>query len=466
LHEASFGFKVSNMTYTAEEFRNGAPPRIMGSETEYTTDAVPFDRGLQRYIDGIETYRCESRDDGADLWLENGARLYLDSGGTLGTMLEYATPECIGATEVATHEIAGERIVQAYAEKAAVAMSNPGYDVTDKVYKRSGYADIRHAEVRVFEPLTSGHHENYATPINGAARYNALRIGSYLCSRAVWAGAGLVTMNGYELSQKTAAMDFHSNTKTAAYGRKPAFMIDSSEDPPRRLEIRVGDGNMIPSSIRRKYAVTSFVLRMIEHGAFPTGLTITESDQNESFVRTAQALPIRVRNKAMSAANHQLAILRSGLDYFDTRNDVALPDEELQAVYETIEICRFIAKLRDLRDSAAIAQDVDWAAKLDLMMRLGITEPTGADLNAVMVDLRYEDISEKGLSPQRKLLANSTSGTTDLAIANARILPPATRAERRVAGLQSLDGNPTVINWYTVTYAGKVLSMRDPYVVA
>ena len=67
------------MSYSPEDFFYDTPPRIMGSETEYNVDYLSKKCNFMPFFAEDEYFRESSRDDGNELWLENGARFYLDS---------------------------------------------------------------------------------------------------------------------------------------------------------------------------------------------------------------------------------------------------------------------------------------------------------------------------------------------------------------------------------------------------
>ena len=84
--------------------------RIFGIETEYGVTCT-F-RGQRRLSpDEVARYlfrRVVSWGRSSNVFLRNGARLYLD----VGSHPEYATPECDDLRELVTHDKAGERILE------------------------------------------------------------------------------------------------------------------------------------------------------------------------------------------------------------------------------------------------------------------------------------------------------------------------------------------------------------------
>src|SRR5699024_1789178 len=84
--------------------------RIFGLENEYGV-TCSF-RGQRRLSpDEVARYlfrRVVSWGRGSNVFLRNGARLYLD----VGSHPEYATPECDDIVDLVTHDRAGERILE------------------------------------------------------------------------------------------------------------------------------------------------------------------------------------------------------------------------------------------------------------------------------------------------------------------------------------------------------------------
>ncbi|SRR5713226_3966103 len=98
--------------------------RIFGLENEYgLTCTLNGQRRLSP--DNVARYLFEKVIPGArnaNVFLENGARLYLDT----GFHPEYATPECDDVTELVIHDKAGERIVEDLRHQAEKRLREDG----------------------------------------------------------------------------------------------------------------------------------------------------------------------------------------------------------------------------------------------------------------------------------------------------------------------------------------------------
>ena len=101
--------------------------RIFGLENEYGVTCTL--RGQRRLSpDEVARYlfrRVVSWGRSSNVFLENGARLYLD----VGSHPEYATPECDSIHDLVVHDKAGERILeQLLQRKRAVLPPAPAQD--------------------------------------------------------------------------------------------------------------------------------------------------------------------------------------------------------------------------------------------------------------------------------------------------------------------------------------------------
>src|SRR6185312_1707033 len=99
--------------------------RIFGLENEYGVTCT-F-RGQRRLSpDEVARYlfrRVVSWGRSSNVFLPNGARLYLD----VGSHPEYATPECDGIAQLVAHDRAGERILHDLVQEAQSRLEHEGY---------------------------------------------------------------------------------------------------------------------------------------------------------------------------------------------------------------------------------------------------------------------------------------------------------------------------------------------------
>ena len=99
--------------------------RIFGIETEYGVTCT-FQGQRRLSPDEVARYlfrRVVSWGRSSNVFLRNGARLYLD----VGSHPEYATPECDDLRELVAHDKAGERILEGLLRRRRAAAARRGH---------------------------------------------------------------------------------------------------------------------------------------------------------------------------------------------------------------------------------------------------------------------------------------------------------------------------------------------------
>ncbi|HEY6497930.1 MAG TPA: proteasome accessory factor PafA2 family protein, partial [Streptosporangiaceae bacterium] len=154
--------------------------RIFGLENEYGVTCT-F-RGQRRLSpDEVARYlfrRVVSWGRSSNVFLRNGARLYLD----VGSHPEYATPECDSLVDLVTHDKAGERILEGLLVDA------------DRRLREEGIA----GDIYLFKNNTDsagnsyGCHENYSVGRHGEFGRLADALIPFLVTRQIICGAGKV----------------------------------------------------------------------------------------------------------------------------------------------------------------------------------------------------------------------------------------------------------------------------------
>ena len=129
--------------------------RIFGIENEYGVTCT-F-RGQRRLSpDEVARYlfrRVVSWGRSSNVFLENGARLYLD----VGSHPEYATPECDSIVDLVTHDKAGERILESLLASAEQRLHEEG--IAGQIYLFKNNTDSA--------GNSYGCHENYLVGRHG-----------------------------------------------------------------------------------------------------------------------------------------------------------------------------------------------------------------------------------------------------------------------------------------------------------
>ena len=172
----------------------------------------------------------------SNVFLRNGARLYLD----VGSHPEYATPECDNISDLVVHDKAGERILEGLLVDA------------DRRLREEGIA----GDIYLFKNNTDsagnsyGCHENYLVGRHGEFGRLADILIPFLVTRQVICGAGKVlqTPRGAVYCVSQRAEHIWEGVSSATTRSRP--IINTRDEPHadaerfRRLHVIVGDSNM------------------------------------------------------------------------------------------------------------------------------------------------------------------------------------------------------------------------------
>ena len=232
--------------------------RIYGLENEYGVTCTL--RGQRRLSpDEVARYlfrRVVSWGRSSNVFLANGARLYLD----VGSHPEYATPECDSLHDLVAHDKAGEWILGQLVESAEARLAEEG--IRGDIYLFRNNTDSA--------GNSYGCHENYLTSRDDdLAHYTEVLI-PFLVSRQIYSGAGKVlqTARGAQFSIAQRAEHIWEGVSSATTRSRP--IINTRDEPHadsdryRRLHVIVGDSNMSEYTTFLKVGACSLILRMLE----------------------------------------------------------------------------------------------------------------------------------------------------------------------------------------------------------
>ncbi|MFZ9359500.1 MAG: proteasome accessory factor PafA2 family protein, partial [Ilumatobacteraceae bacterium] len=232
--------------------------RIFGLENEYGVTCTL--RGQRRLSpDEVARYlfrKVVSWGRSSNVFLENGARLYLD----VGSHPEYATPECDSIHDVVVHDKAGERILEELLIGAEQRLRDEGIRGTIYLFKNNTDSAGN----------SYGCHENYLTSRSDEIeKYSEVLI-PFLVTRQIFTGAGKVlqTARGpiYSIAQR--AEHIWEGLSSATTRSRP--IINTRDEPHadaekyRRLHVIVGDSNMSEYTNFVKVGSTACLLKMME----------------------------------------------------------------------------------------------------------------------------------------------------------------------------------------------------------
>jgi proteasome accessory factor A len=396
--------------------------RIFGLENEYGVTCT-F-RGQRRLSpDEVARYlfrRVVHWGRSSNVFLENGARLYLD----VGSHPEYATPECDSVLDLVAHDKAGERVLEALLGAAEMRLHEEG--ISGDVYLFKNNTDSA--------GNSYGCHENYLVARQGEFARMAEVLIPFFVTRQVFAGAGKV-LHGprgaqYCLSQR--AEHIWEGVSSATTRSRP--IINTRDEPHadaeryRRLHVIVGDSNMSEFTTYLKVGVTDIVLRMVEENTVMRDLTL------ENPIRAIREIShditcrkkVRLANgREMSALDIQEQYLERALRFVDHRG-ITGDAQRLLSEWEGA------LKLLRAGELDGLKTKVDWVSKYFLIR--AYRQKHGYPLShpkVALMDLAYHDVNrERGLYYllERKGLMERT--VTERTVQRAMHDPPQTTRAR------------------------------------
>jgi len=398
--------------------------RIFGIETEYGVTCTL--RGQRRLSpDEVARYlfrKVVSWGRSSNVFLENGARLYLD----VGSHPEYATPECDSILECVTHDRAGERVLENLVSGAEQRLRDEGIRGTIYLFKNN----IDSAG------NSYGCHENYLTTRSDDLSHYAETLIPFLVSRQIYAGAGHImqTARGpiYSIAQR--AEHIWEGVSSATTRSRP--IINTRDEPHadserfRRLHVIVGDSNMSEYTNFVKIGSAACVLRMIEDP-----VTVLRDLTLENPIRAIRDIShdLTCRRKVRLASGRELSaldiqreLLDRALRYADQRG--FSPEE--QRALDMWEHC--IVALEN--DPMKLDREVDWVIKYRLIEEFRARHGLLLDDPRVhMLDLQYHDIDQqRGVFYKMQSRGLVERVCDDAEIERARdVAPQTTRARLR-----------------------------------
>ncbi len=398
--------------------------RIFGLENEYGVTCTL--RGQRRLSpDEVARYlfrRVVSWGRSSNVFLENGARLYLD----VGSHPEYATPECDSLHDVVVHDKAGEKILENLVASAEIRMREEGIKGSIFLFKNNTDSAGN----------SYGCHENYLTTrTDEFSRYAEVLI-PFLVSRQIYAGAGKVlqTARGpiYCISQR--AEHIWEGISSATTRSRP--IINTRDEPHadsekyRRLHVIVGDSNMSEYATFLKVGATAIMLRILEDQSFVLrDLSLENSIRAIREISHDMTCVRRVRlanGRELSALEIQQEYCEKARKYCDSKG---LPAEEEIALEMWEHVLEGIEK-----DPLSLDTECDWVIKHHLIEAYrGKHDLSLANPQVSLLDLQYHDVNaDRGIFYKLQGRSLVERIVTDEEIADAVSNPPSTtRAKLR-----------------------------------
>ena len=396
--------------------------RIFGLENEYGVTCT-F-RGQRRLSpDEVARYlfrRVVSWGRSSNVFLENGARLYLD----VGSHPEYATPECDSLVDLVTHDKAGERILESLLASAEQRLHEEG--IAGQIYLFKNNTDSA--------GNSYGCHENYLVGRHGEFSRLADVLIPVLVTRQILCGAGKVlqTPRGAVFCVSQRAEHIWEGVSSATTRSRP--IINTRDEPHadaerfRRLHVIVGDSSMNETTTLLKVGTTDLVLRMIEAGVVMRDLTL------ENPIRAIREIShdVTCRKRVKLANSREASALEIQHEYHAKARDFVTRRGSDPVAERVLDLWGRALTAIETGDLDLVAREIDWVTKYQLVERyrakhkLPLSSPKVA-----LLDLAYHDVNrDRGLYYLLERKGAVTRVTDDVTITEAMETPPQTTRAR------------------------------------
>jgi proteasome accessory factor A len=396
--------------------------RIFGIENEYGVTCTL--RGQRRLSpDEVARYlfrRVVSWGRSSNVFLANGARLYLD----VGSHPEYATPECDSIYDLVAHDKAGERILEQLLASAEQRLREEG--IRGDIYLFKNNTDSA--------GNSYGCHENYLTSRRDDFAAYAEVLIPFLVSRQIYAGAGKVlqTARGamYCISQR--AEHIWEGVSSATTRSRP--IINTRDEPHadaeryRRLHVIVGDSNMSEYSTFLKVGACALLLRMLEDPK-----VVLRDMTLENPIRAIREIShdLTCRRRVRLANGREASALEIQGEYLNRAIRYAEHHELSPLEKQALDMWEHCLTQIE-QDPLSLDRECDWVIKHKLIEAYRERHGLGlADPRVALVDLQYHDVNRnRGLFYRMQKRDLVERICTDDDIHNAVEHPPETTRAR------------------------------------
>jgi hypothetical protein len=441
------------LTVRPQDFFEGAPSRIIGTETEFNVQNPPGDDpdkniSTMAFVDR-QTARLAGIAKSGD-FMDNGMKAYLSCG-----LPEICSAEALGprqavATSMATLGVMA-RLVTASGKQHGGLYCPSGTTIGS-------------------ESKSSGRHENYMIPRDvGAKGYIDTILPSLLASR-LYAGSGAIGPDGFQIFQKARSVNdppiARDNGRRTLYGNKPMVMIPifTEDKAPgvdgfARFEVRMCDTNFSPFACYLGFAAVSLGLRLLEHrdkvDIEPLHVYAFEhpaaAAKDFSGDLTISAVAETRYRKFITAPDYNDMLIAS---FMKLDEEVALPADERAAIPLLAAVNDSLRKADlTLGEYDGLTSKLDFAARHRYIAgRLGSDELTSNNPRALQMSLIWDRVLPAGGGPvywskHAKAMERITSPQE---IAYYELNPPATRAAARAELIRQADGATLFVDWHRV----------------
>lgn len=436
--------------------------RIFGIENEYGITCIS-DGERRISPDEVSRYlfrKVVSWGRSSNVFLRNGARLYLD----VGSHPEYATAECDDIGELIAQDKAGERILEELMLEAQERLQVDGIEGSIYLFKNNTDSVGN----------SYGCHENFLITRHLDFQRIADILIPFLVTRQLLVGAGKVLPgvrgSAYCISQR--AEHIWEGISSATTRSRP--IINTRDEPHadadqfRRLHVIVGDSNMSEVTGLLKVASADLVLRMIESGVVMRDLTLDnpiKAIRDISADLTGRRLLKLANGREVSALDLQSEYLSKVKDFLYREG---IKDPRTQFV---VDLWERTLNAVSTQNYSAIDREIEWVIKLNLLNRYMEKHSLDWDSPRIaQIDLAFHDIlRSRGLYYLLENHGLVDRICTDEDIQRAKDLPPqTTRAKLRgdfIAAAQE-KGREFTVDWVHLKLndqAQRTVLCKDPF---
>ena len=355
----------------------------MGIETEFGVTCT-FHGHRRLSPDEVARYlfrRVVSWGRSSNVFLRNGARLYLD----VGSHPEYATAECDSLIQLVNHDRAGERVLEELLIDAEARLAEEG--IGGDIYLFKNNTDSA--------GNSYGCHENFLVARAGEFSRISDVLLPFLVTRQLICGAGKVLQTPkaatFCLSQR--AEHIWEGVSSATTRSRP--IINTRDEPHadaekyRRLHVIVGDSNMAETTTMLKVGSAALVLEMIEAGVSFRDFALDNPIRaiREVSHDVTGKKPVRLAGgRQASALDIQREYHAKAVEHLRNRE----PDPQVEQV---VDLWGRTLDAVEAQDFAKVDTEIDWVIKRKLFQRY--QDRHGFDLSdpkIAQLDLAYHDI--------------------------------------------------------------------------
>ncbi|NMO05156.1 Pup--protein ligase [Gordonia sp. TBRC 11910] len=435
--------------------------RIMGIETEFGVTCT-FHGHRRLSPDEVARYlfrRVVSWGRSSNVFLRNGARLYLD----VGSHPEYATAECDNLIQLINHDRAGELVLEDLLVDAETRLADEG--IGGDIYLFKNNTDSA--------GNSYGCHENFLVVRAGEFSRISDVLLPFLVTRQLICGAGKVlqTPKSADFCLSQRAEHIWEGVSSATTRSRP--IINTRDEPHadaekyRRLHVIVGDSNMAEMTTLLKLGSATLVLEMIEAGLSFRDFAL---DNPIRAIREISHDPTG-RRQVRLAGGKTASALDIQREYHARAVEHIAGGHPDPAMTTVVDLWGRVLDAVESDDFSKVDTEIDWVIKRKLFQRyqdrydMELGDPKIAQL-----DLAYHDIKRgRGVFDVLTRKGLVARATTDEAIAAAVEEPPqTTRAKLRgdfIAAAQK-TGRDFTVDWVHLKLndqAQRTVLCKDPF---